>query len=197
VVRVPRWVTLSLGLLLSVGLAVLVNLATSPDNPPGLFGNSWFLWTLFGLVLVLLVAVQVSSMRDEPASTFRPAGPSSSREALGHDQLVRAAKALDELRQAVPLLQAELVAQERAVADLAAKTDQHQRDADRNAARARLYETAANELRELVAETSRAETDQLRRDLRRLERKNRRDQVVFLIIGAAIGAATNLLTVLF
>jgi 23S rRNA pseudoU1915 N3-methylase RlmH len=86
------------------------------------------------------------------------------------------------------LIQAQLAVQEQALAELTERARQQREDADRNEERARLHAQAADAVRELMIEASRHETAALRRDLQDMERRARRDQMTFLIVGSLLGA---------
>ena len=166
--------------LAAIGTSLVVRFVGGTDVPP------W--WVLLG-VLALFVADRIAnSWWTVELELSQPA-----KEPRKPDPLARAATVLGELRTLVPLIEAELTAQERAVEKLEAQARQHEDDAQRNEARAKLYEQAAETVRDLVAETYAQETAALREQLRRMERQNRRDQVLFALGGAVIGAMTQVL----
>jgi hypothetical protein len=170
-----------------VGILILVGVALAIDESV----NEW--WGVAGLAAAAAGGAVTFwyLYRKLPLPSPSPYAEAKSKPTL--DPLARAATVLGELRTLVPLIEAELTAQERAVAKLEAQARQHADDARKNEARAKLYEQAAQTVRDLVAETYAEETAALREQLRVMERKNRRDQVLFALGGALIGALTQIL----
>jgi hypothetical protein len=179
----PLLITIT-AVLLSSASGLLVNVVA---DSTAVTKSPWIPWGYLVLLVGFAFFTQFHRWR-APAETVDEAQPPAKATA---DPLDRAVVVLGELRTLVPMIGAELAAQERTVAALQAKAAQHEEDARKNEARAKLYEQAADAVRDLVADTYRQETEGLRQQLRQMERKNRREQLMFAVGGALIGAATQ------
>jgi hypothetical protein len=185
------WLQVVVGLVTGVvALAVSVG-ANVIASTVDLDSYAWIAWIT--LAILILATLGVEFLRRRRLTDEEPTAPQP--QPSGAESLMeRAAEALAQVRSVLPLIQAELAGQEKTLAELAERSEREREDADRNEARAKLHAEAAQAVRDLVVEASHQETVELRRELLRMEKRARRDQIILLVLGAVLGAILGVVT---
>jgi hypothetical protein len=183
-------------ILIAVGIAVATPVAASHIPGLNVFQGASLIGLLFLVAAALVFSISSEIERSRTSSRDRSYDHRAfyPTQVLNEGAIERAQRALDEVRTTIPLLEAELTAQQAALDEITLKLHRQQEDADRHQARAKLYEEAAEAVRDLVAETAAGETRQLRADLRAMERRARREQVIYLLVGSLLGATLGALS---